>query len=83
LPRLLLRFKGSDFADAATEAGGRRISASTVEIEGATFGMAYQEALRVAGASSALLGVHLEDAPGTNAFTASAVRLLTAPFPSR
>jgi D-amino peptidase len=34
-PRLLLRFKGSDFADAATEAGGRRISASTVEIEGA------------------------------------------------
>jgi D-amino peptidase len=82
-PLLRLRFKGSDFADAAAEAGARRISASTVEIEGATFGAAYQEALRVAAASSALLGAHLEDVPGTSAFTASVLRLLTMPFPSR
>ncbi len=82
-PRLLLRFKGSDFADAATEAGARRISACTVEIEGATFGAAYDEALRVASATSSLLGAHLEGEFGTSAFTASAVRLLTLPFPSR
>jgi D-amino peptidase len=82
-PRLLLRFKGSDFADAATEAGARRISASTVEIEGTTFSAAYQEALRVASATSALLGSYLKDVPGTSAFTASAVKLLTTPFPSR
>jgi D-amino peptidase len=82
-PRLLLRFKGSDFADAATEAGARRISASTVEIEGATFGAAYQEAIRVAAASAAPLGAHLEGELGTSAFTASVVRLLTTPFPSR
>jgi D-amino peptidase len=82
-PRLLLRFKTSDFADAAADAGARRISASTVEIQGATFTTAYQEALRVAAVSSALLGEHLEGVPGTSAFTASVVRLLTTPFPSR
>jgi D-amino peptidase len=81
-PRILLRFKGSDFADAATEAGARRISASTVEIEGATFGAAYEEALRVAAASSALLGAHLEGVPGTSDFTESVVKFLTRPFPS-
>jgi D-amino peptidase len=82
-PRLLLRFKGSDFADAATEAGGRRVSDSTVEIVGDTFGAAYQEALRVTDASTALMEAHLEELPGSSAFTASVVRLLTKPFPSR
>lgn len=82
-PRLLLRFKGSDFAEAATEAGARRVSDSTVEIVGDTFSSAYQEAVRVMGATSAVMETYVRRFLDSGAFIESVVEFLARPFPSR
>lgn len=78
---LRLRFQRVFEADAAARAGGRRVSATELELEPAhTFQRQYEQALGlVASAEDALLS-RIEGEPGTALFLTNAARLLLEPW---
>jgi D-amino peptidase len=78
---LQLRFQTRAEADAAAEAGGRRITNTVLELEPRdTFQAQYDEALALIDASESALLARIHGDPGTEAFLRNAARLLLDPW---